>query len=156
MESNDLAEAIRALGQVLATDPSSQVGKFGVEVQGRPRSLHPVVRDDIFRIVGEALRNAFRHAEPKEVAVEIRYDDRELSVRVRDDGKGMDRAVVRGGREGHFGLHGMRERAKLVGGKLTFWTRIDAGTAVDLSVPAARAYADARAVALDRVATPTG
>lgn len=156
MESNDLAEAIRTLGQVLATDPASQVGKFGVEVQGRPRSLHPVVRDDIFRIVGEALRNAFRHAQPRQVEVEIRYGDRELNVRVRDDGKGMDRALVRGGREGHFGLHGMRERAKLVGGKLTFWTRIDAGTAVDLSVPAARAYADAGAATLDRVETPTG
>jgi signal transduction histidine kinase/ligand-binding sensor domain-containing protein len=141
IESSDLAEAVRALGQVLATDPSLPAAKFGVEVQGRPLTLHPVVRDDVFRIVGEALRNAFRHAEPKHVEVDIRYDDRELSVLVRDDGKGIDRSVVRRGREGHFGLHGMRERARLIGGKLSFRSRREAGTEVALIVPAARAYA---------------
>jgi signal transduction histidine kinase/ligand-binding sensor domain-containing protein len=142
-EGSDLAEAIRSLGQVLAADPASPAARIGVEVQGRPRSLHPVVRDDVFRIVGEALRNAFRHAQPTQIEVEIRYDERELCVRVRDDGRGMDQAVARRGREGHFGLHGMRERAKLIGGKLTFWTRLGAGTAVELSVPASRAYAAA-------------
>lgn len=140
-ESSDLAEAIRSLGQVLAADPASPAARIGVEVQGRPRSLHPIVRDDVFRIAGEALRNAFRHAHPTQVEVELRYDECELRVRVRDDGRGMDQGVARRGREGHFGLHGMRERAKLIGGKLTFWTRLGAGTAVELSVPAARAYA---------------
>ncbi|WP_172672209.1 sensor histidine kinase [Variovorax paradoxus] len=140
-ETSDLADAVRALGQVLAADPATPSARLGVEVHGRARSLHPIVRDDAFRIVGEALRNAFRHAAPTRVEVEIRYDDRQLSVRVRDDGKGMDPRVVRRGREGHFGLHGMRERAKLIGGALTFWSRLDAGTAVELTVPAARAYA---------------
>jgi signal transduction histidine kinase/ligand-binding sensor domain-containing protein len=141
-EGSDLAEAIRALGQVLATDPAAPAASIGVEVQGRPRRLHPIVRDDVIRIVGEALRNAFHHAQPTQVEVEIRYDQRELCVRVRDDGRGMDQAVARRGREGHFGLHGMRERAQLIGGKLAFWTRQGAGTAVELSVPASRAYAE--------------
>jgi signal transduction histidine kinase/ligand-binding sensor domain-containing protein len=139
-EAIDMAGAIRALGQVLATDPAFAEAKFDVEVQGRPRALHPIVRDDAFRIAGEALRNAFRHAEPKRVEVEIRYGERELKVIVRDDGRGMDRSVVRRGREGHFGLHGMRERAQLIGGKLTFRSRVNAGTEVELTVPAARAY----------------
>jgi signal transduction histidine kinase len=99
------------------------------------------VRDDVFRIVGEAMRNAFRHAGARRVEVDIRYGERELGVLVRDDGKGMDRHVVRRGRDGHFGLHGMRERAKLLGGALTFRSRLEAGTEVELVVPASRAYA---------------
>jgi signal transduction histidine kinase len=63
-------------------------------------------------------------------------------LRVRDDGKGIDRNFLSAeGREGHFGLHGMRERAKLVGGKLTVWTAPDSGTEIELSIPAAHAYA---------------
>jgi signal transduction histidine kinase len=139
-ENSDLAEAVRALALALASDRVLPSAMIGVEVQGRPRNLHPVVRDDVVRIVGEALRNALRHAQPRQVEVEIRYGERALEVRVRDDGKGMDTAVVRQGREGHFGLHGMRERAKLIGASLTFWSRLDAGTAVELTVPAARAY----------------
>lgn len=140
-ETSDLGDAIRALGQVLATDPASPSARFGIEVRGRPRELHPIVRDDVFCIVGEAMRNAFRHAEPKRIDVDIRYDDRMLSVRVRDDGKGMDRSVAQRGRDGHFGLRGMRERAKLIGGKLALWSRLDAGTEIELTIPAARAYA---------------
>jgi len=78
---------------------------------------------------------------PRHVEVEICYAHRELAVRVRDFGKGMDRSVAHRGRMGHFGLRGMRERAKLIGGKLTIWTRPQAGTEIDLAVPARRAYA---------------
>jgi signal transduction histidine kinase len=144
-ETADLPGAIRALGQALAADPAARAITFGVEVQGRPRPLHPVLHDDIFRIAGEALRNAFRHANATRIEVDVRYDERELRVRLRDDGKGMDPSVAHRGREGHFGLHGMRERAKLIGGKLTFWSRLDTGTEVELKVPAARAYSAERA-----------
>lgn len=144
-DSGDLEGAIRSLGQVLAGDPGAAAPRFGVEVQGRPRALRPIVRDEIFRIAGEAMRNAFRHAEPRRVEVDIRYGDRELSVLVRDDGKGMDPSLTRRGREGHFGLNGMRERAKLIGGRLTFRTRRDAGTEIQLVVSAARTYAAASA-----------
>ena len=114
-EVNDLAESIRALGDELANEISAEVVSR-VEVQGTPRPLHPIVRDEVFRIAGEALRNAFHHAAAKQIEVELRYDERQLRVRVRDDGKGIDPEVLRAqGREGHFGLRGMRERAKLGG-----------------------------------------
>ncbi len=110
-------------------------------MQGTPQPLHPLVRDETFRIAGEALRNAFRHADAKRIEVEVNYDARGLHVRVRDDGKGIDAEVLRtGAKEGHFGLSGMRERTELVGGKLTVRRAGDAGTEVDLSVPGSRAY----------------
>ncbi len=139
-EMNDLADAIRALGEELANENSSE-NVLRVEVQGAPRALHPIVRDEVFRIAGEALRNAFHHSGAKQIEVELRYDVGELRVRVRDDGKGIDPEVLRAeGREGHFGLSGMRERAKLAGGKLTVWSGQDAGTEVELSIPGPRAY----------------
>jgi signal transduction histidine kinase len=111
------------------------------------------VRDEAFRIASEALRNAFRHAAAKRIEVELRYEDRQLGLRVRDDGKGIDPQVLnRGGREGHFGMHGMRERAQLTGGKLTVWSKLDSGTEVELIIPAAHAYAAASSPPHSRVA----
>ena len=104
--------------------------------------MHPLVRDEIYRIACEALRNAFRHAEAKQIEVELRYDDRQLRLRVRDDGKGIEpQFLSEEGRAGHYGLLGMRERAKLMGGKLIVWSAPESGTEVELSVPAALAYA---------------
>ncbi|MBW8893680.1 MAG: ATP-binding protein, partial [Burkholderiales bacterium] len=98
------------------------------------------MRDETFRIAGEALRNAFRHADAKRIDVEIHYDARQLRVRVRDDGKGIAPEVLSAGeKEGHFGLSGMRERAALVGGKLTV-SGLDKGTEVAFSAPGSRAY----------------
>jgi signal transduction histidine kinase/ligand-binding sensor domain-containing protein len=142
VESNDLAQAITTLGAQLAAEASSatSVG-FHVEVEGAPRNLHPIVRDEIYRITSEALRNAFRHAEAQQIEVEFRYDERQLRLRVRDDGKGIGATFLTAeGRTGHFGLHGMRERAKLMGGKLTVWTAAQSGTEIELMIPAARAY----------------
>jgi signal transduction histidine kinase/ligand-binding sensor domain-containing protein len=142
IERNDLAEAIKTLGEELAADPANQNHvAFCVAVEGKSRSLHPVVRDEVYRIAGEGMRNAFRHANAKRIEVEIRYDDRQLFVRVRDDGTGIDRKILSGdGREGHFGLRGMRERAKLIAGQLTVRSELDSGTEVELSIPASRAY----------------
>ena len=77
------------------------------------------------------------------VEVEITYDNRQFRLQVRDDGKGIDRAVAADERRGHFGLPGMRERAELVGGRLDVWSEVDAGTEIDLTIPAAKAYAAA-------------
>ena len=143
VETDDLAVAIKTLGGDLAAEASStrSVG-LHVEVEGAARSLHPIVREDIYRIAGEALRNAFRHAEANQVEVELHYDERQLRLRVRDDGKGIDPTfLTTQGREGHFGMHGMRERAKLISGKFTVWTAPGSGTEIELSVPAVRAYA---------------
>jgi signal transduction histidine kinase/ligand-binding sensor domain-containing protein len=140
METNNLADSLRALAEDLANE-SGHAASAHVRVQGTPQALHPLVRDETFRIAGEALRNAFRHADAKQIEVEIRHDARQLSVRVRDDGKGMDPEVLRAGeKEGHFGLSGMRERAELVGGKLTVRSGQDGGTEVEFSAPGSRAY----------------
>ena len=142
VERNDLAMAIKTLGgELAAADSSSQRPKFNVQVEGIPRELHPILRDEVYRIAGESMRNAFRHADATQIEVEIHYDERRLRVRVRDDGKGIDpKLLSHDGREGHFGLRGMRERAKLIGGKLTVWSELDSGTEVELSIPASRAY----------------
>jgi len=65
-----------------------------VEVEGTPQNLHPILRDEVYRIAGEALRNAFRHAQAERIEVEIRYDERHLRLRVRDDGKGIDASIL--------------------------------------------------------------
>jgi signal transduction histidine kinase len=143
VESNDLADAIRAIAEELASDETNQNSAvFQVQVEGTPHNLRPILRDEIYRVASEALRNAFLHARARRIEVEIRYDERQLRLRVRDDGKGIDSKLLNeDGRPGHYGLRGMRERAKLVGGKLTVWSEPDAGTEVELSIPAATAYA---------------
>ena len=142
VQTNDLAMALNTLGEELANDPANHGSpEFRVTVEGEARDLHPILRDEIYRIAAEALRNVFHHAQARQIEVEIRYDNQQFRLRVRDDGKGMDRAVLSGhGREGHFGLPGMRERAKLIGGKLVIWSEADAGTEVELRIPAEAAY----------------
>jgi signal transduction histidine kinase/ligand-binding sensor domain-containing protein len=140
--TNDLACAITTLGTELAGSESNpNAAEFHVEVEGTPRDLHPILRDEVYRIAGEALRNAFKHAQAQRIEVEIRYDERQLWLRVRDDGKGIDaKHLDEQGRAGHYGLRGMRERAKLMGGKLAVSSELDSGTEVELRIPASRAY----------------
>jgi signal transduction histidine kinase/ligand-binding sensor domain-containing protein len=138
-QTNDLARAISTLGEELAADSTGHCPAFRVAVEGESRDLHPILRDEVYKIAAEALRNAFLHANAKQVEVEIRYDNERF--RLRDDGKGIDAAVLSAqSREGHYGLPGMRERATLLGGKLTIWSEVDAGTEVELRVPANIAY----------------
>jgi signal transduction histidine kinase/ligand-binding sensor domain-containing protein len=143
VETNDLAMAISALGEELAADgTSADSALFRMAVEGTPRNLHPILRDEVYRIAGETLRNAFRHAQARQIEVEIHYDARQFRLRVRDDGKGIDPEILgEQPRPGHFGLHGMRERAKIVGGQLDVWSELDSGTEIELSIPASRAYA---------------
>jgi signal transduction histidine kinase/ligand-binding sensor domain-containing protein len=145
VETNDLACAVRILGEELRAEGTNQNSAlFEMEVEGTPRNLHPILRDEVYRIAGEALRNAFRHARAQRIEVEILYSERWLRLRVRDDGKGIDPQLLSGDElAGHYGLHGMRERAKLVGGKLAVWSKFDSGTEVELSIPASTAYAKA-------------
>ena len=142
VEKNDFAVAVRTLGEELAVATDNQSSPtFEVAVEGTPRSLHPILRDEVYRLVAEALRNAFRHAQARKIEVEIRYGEKGFRLQIRDDGRGIDPSVLSGdGREGHYGLHGMHERAKIVGGKLKVWTELDSGTEVELSIPALRAY----------------
>jgi signal transduction histidine kinase len=140
--ASDFALTINTLGQELASgETNPNATEFHVEVEGTPQNLHPILRDEVYRIAGEAMRNAFKHAQAQRIEVEIRYDERQLRLRVRDDGKGIDAKHLDGnGYAGHYGLRGMRERAKLMGGKLAVWSELDSGTEVELSIPASRAY----------------
>jgi ligand-binding sensor domain-containing protein/signal transduction histidine kinase len=140
--TNDLAVAVSALGEELAADETNHNSAvFCVEVEGTPRDLHPILRDEVYRIAAEAMRNAFRHAQARQIEVEILYEERQLRLRVRDDGKGVDPKLLHDeGRPGHWGLDGMHERAKLVGAHLNVWSELDSGTEVELRVPASVAY----------------
>ena len=144
--TNDLARAIRVLGAELADQGESNSPEFAVRVEGTSREVAPIVRDDIFRIAREALRNAFQHAQPTRIEVEIRYEPRQLCLHIRDDGKGIDPKVLEAGaRAGHYGLPGLQERAKLAGGKLTVRSERGSGTEVELTVPASAVYTSASA-----------
>ena len=115
-------------------------GNFRVIVEGQARALHPAIRDDVYRIGREALVNSFRHARASSIEVELEYGVKELRVLVRDDGGGIDPQVLRQGREGHWGLPGMRERAQRIGAQFKVWSRPAGGTEVELVVPAAIAF----------------
>jgi signal transduction histidine kinase len=108
---------------------------FRVIVNGQPRRLHPLLRDEVYRIGREALVNAFRHSGASRVDVELRYAPTQMHLVVRDDGCGIDTSLLQSGREGHWGLPGMRERAEKIGGRLRVWSRASAGTEVELFVP---------------------
>jgi signal transduction histidine kinase/ligand-binding sensor domain-containing protein len=147
MATNDVAVAIATLARTLSGDDGAQGPPiFHVNVEGAPRDLSPIVHDEVYRIAGEALRNAFRHARASRIEVDIRYDQRGFRLRVRDDGQGID-AGAAGGRtyEGHYGMAGMHERAKLVGGTLSVWSERNSGTEAELTIPASVAYAKAAA-----------
>jgi signal transduction histidine kinase/ligand-binding sensor domain-containing protein len=137
-DSADLAEALAAAGDQFAQLHHS---KFRVSVQGNRRELHPIVREESFLIGREALANAFRHADAQTIEAEVTFGDRDLHVRIRDDGRGIDAAFLdAGSRPGHFGLIGMRERAKKLGAQVNVWSKPGLGTEIDLRVPANVAY----------------
>jgi len=146
-ETNDLATAIKMVGEELMARESNSISPaVRVEVEGKPRNLHPIRRDEVRRIAAEALGNAFRHAQARNIEVEIRYEEQQFRLRIRDDGRGIDPEVLgASGREGHFGLHGMKERAEIAGGKLEIWSRDGAGTEIELTIPASSAYIGANA-----------
>ncbi|MGC2398530.1 MAG: two-component regulator propeller domain-containing protein, partial [Acidobacteriaceae bacterium] len=117
LNTMDLGEAISKFGKDLLSRAISETGpEVSVRVEGIPQPLSPIIRDEVYRIGVESLRNAVRHANARRIEVDIRYSEDGLLLRIRDDGKGIDPAVL--GQEhiaGHWGLRGMRERAKLIG-----------------------------------------
>jgi signal transduction histidine kinase/ligand-binding sensor domain-containing protein len=129
---DDLEQAFCRVPGELGID--GDVG-FRVIVEGHPRALHPIIRDEVYRIGREALVNAFRHSEAEKIELELDYASNQIRLLVRDNGRGIDEGVLRSGREGHWGLSGMRERAERIGAQLKVWSRAAAGTEVELSVP---------------------
>jgi signal transduction histidine kinase len=113
---------------------------YRVVVEGSPRPLHSVIRDEVYRVGYEAVVNAFRHAMADSIEVQVQYCAAHLRVAVCDDGRGIDPRVVQGEREGHWGLPGMREHAEQIGARLKLRSRLNTGTEVELIVPHDVAY----------------
>lgn len=136
--AKDLPAALQDAGVELARDGRTT---FLLTVEGNRRELDPVVNDEVRHIAGEALANAFRHAQAKHVDVSVIYRRRELSVSIVDDGQGFDVTTVgENTPAGHWGLQGMKERAKKIRAKLELSSGRDIGTAVELKVPASIAF----------------
>jgi signal transduction histidine kinase/streptogramin lyase len=136
-DSRDLELAFSRMRQELSID--EKIGYRVIALSDR-RPLRPAIRDEVYRIGREALVNAFRHANANTVEVEVEYASRYLRIMVRDDGCGIDPHVLDAGRQGHWGLPGMRERSEVIGASLKLRSRIGAGTEVELTVPSAVAF----------------
>jgi signal transduction histidine kinase/ligand-binding sensor domain-containing protein len=130
-QTNDLAEALRRVTED-GLIPSSMAVTFSVV--GDAKEMHPIVRDEIYRIAYEAMRNACTHSGASRLEVELRYA-RDLTLRVDDNGTGIDPVIADRGKDGHFGFQGMRERAARIGGKLTLGSSANSGTEIKLVVP---------------------
>jgi signal transduction histidine kinase len=130
-ERNDLAEAFQQAVEDCAKQTAAEVS---FSVAGDARKMHPIVRDEIYRIGYEAIRNACAHARASQVEVQLGYG-RDLALCVKDNGVGIDSAVIDLGKKGHFGLEGMRQRAARIGGKFTLASSPTSGTEVKLVVP---------------------
>ncbi|MBZ5574879.1 MAG: hypothetical protein LAO09_23745 [Acidobacteriia bacterium] len=136
-DSSDLGQAFSRVAQELVIQ---QEVDFRVVMEGLPRALHPIIRDEVYRIGRESLVNAFRHSRASKIEVEVDYSASNLRILIRDNGCGIDPQVLRAGRDGHWGLPGMRERAEKVGAKLRVWSRAAAGTEIELIVPGQVAF----------------
>lgn len=114
--------------------------EFRTIVVGSPRPLRSVVGEETFQISREALTNAFRHSGGTVIEVEIEYKPRQFRIVVRDNGRGIAPDIAQSGREGHWGLSGMRERANDIGARLKVYSRAEGGTEVELSLPSRLAF----------------
>ncbi len=135
-QTNDLAEAFRR-----ATENGHMPGSMQavLSVVGEARDMHPIVRDEVYRIGYEAIRNAYSHSHGTRLEVEIRYEQ-DLTIRVCDNGVGIEPAVASRGKEGHFGLRGMRERAARIGAQIMIVSSDKSGSEVSLVVPGRIAF----------------
>jgi signal transduction histidine kinase/ligand-binding sensor domain-containing protein len=136
-DANELPDRLTKCGKELSKD---HVAAFTLAIVGKPKVLESTVQDEAYRIVVEALTNAFRHASASKIETEVTYDSSALRITVRDDGVGIDNAVLSDGQPGHWGLTGMRERAHAIRAELKLWSRESAGTEVELVIPASIAY----------------
>jgi signal transduction histidine kinase/ligand-binding sensor domain-containing protein len=141
--SLDLEQAFSSIrDEQLSRNPDGEPIEFRIIVDGPPRPLHPLLRDELYRIGREALINAFHHSRAKRIELKLKYESSQLRMLVRDDGCGIEPHVMRSGRDGHWGLPGMRERAERIGARLQVFSRPAAGTEIELSVPGKVAFQD--------------
>jgi ligand-binding sensor domain-containing protein/signal transduction histidine kinase len=135
--TNDLKSSFLRVPQELGGQEGTD---FRVVVQGASTPLRSAIRDDVYSIGREALVNAFRHSQAASIEVQLEYAPDQLRIFVRDDGRGIDPQVLESGRDGHWGLSGMRERAERIGARLKVFSRLGAGTEVELRVPSDIAF----------------
>lgn len=137
VDSDTLTGALRRVVDdcTFNTDVKSTVSTYGMD-----RELHPIARDEIYRIAYEAIRNACAHSGCMTIEIDLHYRRRSLHLDVQDNGRGIDPTVQETGRPGHFGLTGMRERAQGLGGSLTIVSTLNVGTKVSLRLPGSAIY----------------
>jgi signal transduction histidine kinase len=135
-DASDLRHSFSRIPQELG----KQANGFRIAVEGEALPLRSSIRDDVYRIGREALINAFRHSAAANIDLHLEYSANQLRILVRDDGCGVDPQVLRIGRDGHWGLCGMRERAERIGARLTVANRAGGGTEVELRVPSRVAF----------------
>jgi signal transduction histidine kinase len=138
-ENNDLAEVFQRVKQEF---PHKDTIAFRVVAQGDARVVRPEVRNEIYRIGREAIANAYVHSEAATIEVEVQYARTQLSLLVRDDGRGIESSILQSGRDGHWGLSGIRERSRRIGATLKLRSRPGAGTEIELVVPGHIAFED--------------
>jgi signal transduction histidine kinase len=144
-ETNDLGGDLRQATEACTLRGN---GEVAFSVSGETRDMHPIVRNEIYRIGYEAIRNACQHSEATLLEVELRYDQ-DLSLRVKDNGVGIHSVVASEGKEGHFGLTGIRERAARIGAKLTIVSSAKSGTEITLVVPEGLVFRKAGEIPLE-------
>ncbi|MDL2407766.1 two-component regulator propeller domain-containing protein [Rhizobium calliandrae] len=138
----DLSEAIAQLTNELEKLGPQPPPTIEVAVEGETRHIVPAVRDEVYRVAREALRNAIVHSGATRIECEFVYGRHMFSLRVGDNGKGLDERIVDAGvRKGHWGLPGMRERAESIGGTMEVLSRSGRGTEIVVNIPAKTAYA---------------
>jgi signal transduction histidine kinase/ligand-binding sensor domain-containing protein len=128
----DLAAALREAGE---NATSGAAVRFHLTVKGTTRRCPAKVEEQLLRIGQEAILNAVRHAQPREVCVELQYNEESVVLRVLDDGHGFNPERVVAEAEGHYGLVSMKERAEEIGGGFRISSSIGRGTEVETVVP---------------------
>ena len=135
-EREDLAARLLKLAEETIARGGSRA-RAQMQVSGAYRPLDGAVEREVLRIAREAVTNAVRHGDPKNVLLRLEFDEGQFGMEIRDDGRGFDGAPADGA-TGHFGLTGMRERAAAAGGSLTVESRVGEGTRARLEVPLAK------------------
>ena len=124
--------------------------RFRLVVEGEAVALRGAIHDEVYRIGREAVANAFRHSQATSIDVLLEYQADQLRVLVSDDGCGIDSQILQAGREGHWGISGMRVRAERIGAKLRVLSRSEAGTEVELSIPGKIAFVSPHAAGISK------
>jgi signal transduction histidine kinase/ligand-binding sensor domain-containing protein len=146
-QSNDLADALRrAMEESRLYAPI----EMSFSVVGDAKEMHPVVRDEIYRLGYEAIRNAYKHSKGNRLDVELKYGQ-DLAICVHDNGVGFDLDAAERGKEEHFGLQGMRERVARIGGELTLVSSAKSGTSITVIVPGNLAFREPPLTAFEKL-----